>query len=157
GTMLVGGFLGMTSRRLLGDYYAIVTLFFLQAFAAFTNTADPVIRGVDLTGGPNGIANVDPVRFFGYSLKSTKQQYFFLLIVLGRTAAAFYLINLSRTGRAWRAQREDPLAAEAMTIPVNRVKLLAVLVGAGTAGLTGAIFASIWTAAPAGYFSVNIL
>ena len=77
--------------------------------------------------------------------------------MVGLTAAAFYLINMSRTGRAWRAQREDPLAAEAMTIPVNRVKLLAVLVGAGTAGLTGAIFASIWTAAPAGYFSVNIL
>ena len=54
GTMLVAAFLGMTSRRLLGDYYAIVTLFFLQAFAAFTNTADPVIAGNDLTAVRTG-------------------------------------------------------------------------------------------------------
>ena len=36
-----------------------------------------------------------------------------------------YFANKSRTGRAWRASRDDPLAAEVMGIPVNRVKILA--------------------------------
>ncbi len=40
-TGLIGLGLGLTSRRLLGDYFAIVTLFFLQAFLVFTNTANP--------------------------------------------------------------------------------------------------------------------
>src|SRR5919198_2242409 len=60
-TALVGLVLGLSSRRLLGDYLAIVTLFFGQAFVAFTNNANPKIAGVGLTGGPNGIPGVDPL------------------------------------------------------------------------------------------------
>ena len=41
GTALVGLLLGITSRRLLGDYLAIVTLFFGQAFVVFANSANP--------------------------------------------------------------------------------------------------------------------
>jgi branched-chain amino acid transport system permease protein len=154
---LVGLALGASSRRLLGDYYAIVTLFFLQAFSAFTNTANPTVHGVGLTGGPNGIANLDPLNFFGYKLNSTKQYYFFLLIVIAVVATALHFVNQSRTGRAWRALREDPLAAEVLSIPVSRLKLLAVVVGAATAGLCGTIFAATFTAVTAGSFGVSLL
>src|SRR5262249_56526971 len=47
--------------------------------------------------------------------------------------------NHSRTGRAWRSLRDDSLAAEVMSMPVNRLMLLAVAVGAGVAGLAGTI------------------
>src|SRR6266542_2011386 len=47
--------LGIPSRRLLGDYLAIVTLFFGQAFVSFTLAANPTVHGTGLTGGPNGI------------------------------------------------------------------------------------------------------
>lgn len=154
---LAGLILGSASRRLLGDYLAIVTLFFLQAFAAFTNTANPTVHGVGLTGGPNGIANLDPLTFFGYKLNSTKQQYFFLVIVVAVVAAALHFINQSRTGRAFRALREDPLAAEVMSIPVNRLKLLAFVLGAAIAGLCGTIFAASFTAVTAGSFGVPLL
>jgi ABC-type branched-subunit amino acid transport system permease subunit len=154
---VVGLALGATSRRLQGDYYAIVTLFFLQAFAAFTNTANPTVHGVGLTGGPNGIAGLDPLNFFGYTLNSTKQYYFFLLIVVVLVAAALHFINQSRTGRAWRALREDPLAAEVLSVPVNRLKLLAVVIGAATAGLCGTIFAASFTAVTAGSFGVSLV
>lgn len=154
---VVGLALGATSRRLQGDYYAIVTLFFLQAFAAFTNTANPTVHGVGLTGGPNGIANLDPLTFFGYKLNSTKQYYFFLLIVVALVAGALHFINQSRTGRAWRALREDPLAAEVLSVPVNRLKLLAVVIGAATAGLCGTIFAASFTAVTAGSFGVSLV
>jgi len=39
-TALLGLLLGLTSWRLLGDYLAIVTLFFLQAFVIFVNNAN---------------------------------------------------------------------------------------------------------------------
>ena len=51
--------------------------------------------------------------------------------------AALRLLDTSRTGRAWRAVREDPLAAASMTIPVNRVKLMAFAFGAVVAALAG--------------------
>jgi ABC-type branched-subunit amino acid transport system permease subunit len=56
---------------------------------------------------------------------------------------ALHFTAESRTGRAWKALREDPLAAEAMSIPVNRLKLLAFAFGAGVAGLTGMISAAV--------------
>jgi ABC-type branched-subunit amino acid transport system permease subunit len=157
GTAAVGLILGFSSRRLLGDYLAIVTLFFGQAFVAFVNNSNPKVAGEGLTGGPNGIPGVDPLNFFGYKLHSTKQYYFFLLIVFSLAAAGLYFLNNSRTGRAWRALREDPLAAEAMSIPVNRLKILAFMFGAGTAGLIGTIFAAIQTGVVAGNFDVPLL
>ncbi len=95
--------------------------------------------------------------FFGYKLTSTKQLYFFLLIVVTLLATALYFANQSRTGRAWRALREDPLAAEVMSIPVNRLKILAFVFGAAVAGLCGAIYAGIYTAAVSTNFSVSVL
>ena len=152
-TALLGLLLGFTSRRLLGDYLAIVTLFFGQAFVAFVVATD--WRG--LTGGPNGIADIDPLDFFGYELTSRTQQFYLLLIVFVLVVTALYFVSESRTGRAWRALREDPLAAEAMSMPVNRLKILAFVFGAGIAGLAGCIFASILTAVTGGSFDLPIL
>ena len=68
---------------------------------------------------------------------------------------ALYFVSESRTGRAWRALREDPLAAEAMSMPVNRLKILAFVFGAAIAGLAGCIFASILTAVTGGNFDLS--
>jgi branched-chain amino acid transport system permease protein len=156
-TALIGLGLGLTSRRLVGDYFAIVTLFFLQAFLVFTNTANPVIAGVGLTGGSSGIGNLDPLKFFGHALTTVEQQYFFFLGVLCFATAGLYFANRSRTGRAWRALREDPLAAEVMSIPVDRLKRLAIVMGAALAGLCGGIFAAIQTAVTSSNFTLNVL
>jgi ABC-type branched-subunit amino acid transport system permease subunit len=157
GTAAVGLLLGFTSRRLLGDYLAIVTLFFGQAFVVFVNAANPTVRGTGLTGGPNGVADIDPLRFFGYELTTRTQQYFFLLGTLVVVLTALHFLSESRTGRAWRALREDPLAAEAMSIPVNRLKIMAFAIGAAIAGLAGCIFASVLTAVSPGNFGLPIL
>lgn len=154
---LVGLFLGFASRRLLGDYYAIVTLFLLEAFGFFTNVTNPTVDGKGFTGGPNGLPLVDPISVFGYKFTSTKQQFYLLAGVVTLLAAAIYLVNQSRTGRAWRAQREDPLAAEVMSIPVNRLKILAVVFSAAIAGLLGAIWVTIETAATSTDYNVNLL
>jgi branched-chain amino acid transport system permease protein len=156
-TALVGLVLGFTSRRLLGDYLAIVTLFFGQAFVAFTNNANPKVAGKGLTGGSNGIPGVDPINFFGYELHSTKQYLYLLLIVFALAATGLFFLNESRTGRAWRALREDPLAAETMSMPVNRLKLMAFAFGAGTAGLCGTIFAAVQTGTVPGNFDISLL
>ena len=158
---LLGLLLGLPSRRLLGDYLAIVTLCFGQAFVDFVTNANridfPFAGVVDLTGGPNGVANVDPLNFFGIHLRTYTHYFYFSLAVLVLVIAMLHFLNESRTGRAWRALREDPLAAELMSIPVNRLKLLAFAFGAATAGLTGTIFAAVQTGAFPGNFDVALL
>src|SRR5437667_178269 len=67
GTIMLGFLLALTTRRLSGDYLAIVTLFFGQMFVTFT------IQGYhwdwlgfggahDIPGGPTGLTQVDPWR-----------------------------------------------------------------------------------------------
>jgi ABC-type branched-subunit amino acid transport system permease subunit len=63
--------------------------------------------------------------------------------MLTLVAVMLYLAVRSRTGRAWEALREDSLAAELMSMPVNRLKLLAFMFGAGIAGLTGTFQAAL--------------
>ena len=164
-TALLGLLLGLVSWRLLGDYLAIVTLFFLQAFVIFVNNANggpsdwsyPFVGKVDLTGGANGLDQIDPLNFFGYEITTTKQYYFYTLISLALLMIMLYFVNGSRTGRAWRALREDPLAAETMSIPVNRLKLLAFMFGAATAGFSGAIFGAVQSGAFPGDYDVGLL
>jgi len=156
-TALLGLVLGLSSRRLLGDYLAIVTLFFGQAFVVFVNVGNPTIAGKGLTGGPNGIADIDPLDFFGYRLTTRTQQFYLLLLSVVLVLVGLHFLSESRTGRAWRALREDPLAAEMMTIPVKRLKLMAFAFGAGIAGFVGCIFASVLTAVTAGNFDLPLL
>jgi branched-chain amino acid transport system permease protein len=132
----LGLLVGWPSRRLIGDYLAIITLFFGEAFVEFTNNVAP-----KTLGGPNGIVSVDPIRLFGYTFATNQSYYYLLVVVLVVTMGVLRLLDTSRTGRAWRAVREDPLAAASMTIPVNRVKLMAFAFGAAVAALAGTIFA----------------
>jgi ABC-type branched-subunit amino acid transport system permease subunit len=134
---ILGLLVGLPSRRLIGDYLAIVTLFFGEAFVEFTNNVAP-----SKLGGPNGIVGIDPYKAFGHSILTNKGYFYLLLVFLVLTVAVLHLLDTSRTGRAWRAVREDPLAAQMMTIPVNRVKLMAFSFGAVVAALAGTVFAA---------------
>ncbi len=138
GAAVLGLVVGLPSRRLIGDYLAIITLFFGEAFVEFTNNVAPT-----KLGGPNGITGIDPYKLPVVGSLTTNKQYFYLLLaLLVISMAVLHLLDTSRTGRAWRAVREDPLAASMMTIPVNRVKLMAFSFGAVTAALAGTVFAA---------------
>jgi branched-chain amino acid transport system permease protein len=145
-----GFLLGLPSRRLSGDYLAIVTLFFLQLFQTLTLNGDQFFFSLgNVTGGANGILNVDPLDFFGKEIAVQHNGVFavgYYFVALGFFAVVFValrFVNLSRTGRAWRSQREDELAAEVMGMPVNWLKLLSFAFGAAVAALTGVLFASL--------------
>jgi branched-chain amino acid transport system permease protein len=144
-TILLGFALALPSRRLSGDYLAIVMLFFLQIFNNFTTNGYAwnwlgLTGPHDVTGGPTGINNVDRFRVFGRVLSNAPSDYVFVSAAgIAVVAILFHYANRSRTGRAWRALREDPLAAEMMGIPVKWLSLLAVAVGAGVAGFAGSV------------------
>jgi len=158
---VIGFIVGFPSRRLVGDYLAIVTLFFGQAFVVFVNNGDRInfwpFNKTDLTGGANGLDNIDPLKFLGWTVNTTKEYYWFTLGAFVLVMGLLYLISESRTGRAWKALREDPLAAEVMSMPVNRLKLMAFVFGAAIAGLAGAIYGSVQTGAFPGDYDVGLL
>lgn len=155
---LVGYLVALPSKRLVGDYLAIVTLFFLQIFnTALLNGDAGGIEELfgwlgwssDVTGGPNGILNVDPFSFFGHEIVVSRDGVFnveYVYVTLAMFAVVYVLLRLvnhSRTGRAWRSLREDPLAAELMGMPVSSLKLLAFAFGAAVAAVTGTVFAGL--------------
>jgi ABC-type branched-subunit amino acid transport system permease subunit len=160
---LLGLLVALPSRRLVGDYLAIVTLFFGQLFVTvFQNGSKISLLGIgnhswDVTGGPNGIPDIDNWDIGGLKIASLDGYYYTALIIFLIALGVVYLIDQSRTGRAWKSLREDPLAAELMGMPVNRLKLLAFAVGAGIAGLTGTLFAGLNTAVFAADFDVPTL
>ena len=145
---IAGFLLGLPSRRLHGDYLAIVTLFFLQLFQTIATNGDSIF-GHNVTGGAFGIFTVKPLHAFGHNLPVEHGGVFavsYYYVALGFFAliyVALRFVNLSRTGRAWRSLREDPLAAEAMGMPVNMLKLMAFSFGAAIAALTGTLYASL--------------
>ena len=143
-TIVLGFLLALPTRRLSGDYLAIVTLFFGVMFVTFVTQGyrwDWLgFGGIhDITGGPNGLTQVDPWRIFGHELTRVRDYIWVELAGFLIVALVLAFANHSRTGRAWRSLRDDSLAAEVMSMPVNRLMLLAVAVGAGVAGFAGAI------------------
>jgi branched-chain amino acid transport system permease protein len=159
---LVGLLVGLPSWRLSGDYLAIVTLFVYQIFISIaTNGQD--LFGFDLTSGVNGIPNLDPFDLFGREIPVSKLGIFnsnYIYIALGLFLVVFvalHLVNQSRIGRAWRALREDELAAELMGMPTDWLKLLAFAFGAAVAALTGSLFASLKVGVFPETFSLTLL
>ena len=137
GAAVLGLLVGLPSRRLIGDYLAIVTLFFGEAFVEFTNNVAPT-----KLGGPNGIIALDPLHGAHVQIISLTGYFYVLLGLLVLSMIVLHMLDTSRMGRAWRAVREDPLAASAMTVPVNRVKLMAFAFGAMIAAMAGTVFAA---------------
>ena len=130
-----GVIVGLPSVRTRGEYLAIVTL-------AFGEIVPSVIWHLPYwTGGPRGISGVPPLRLGPWVPDSPLHAYavaLALAIVAGLGAAR---LAASRVGRAWAAVRDDDLAAATVGVDVPRAKLLAFAVGAGYAGVAGAIYA----------------
>jgi branched-chain amino acid transport system permease protein len=145
---IIGLLVGLPSRRLAGDYLAIVTLFFFQIFLTVSNNSESIL-GHNVAGGPNGILNVQPLSLFGHELPVSTEGIFnvaYLYVALAFFVVVFValrFVNASRTGRAWRSLREDSLAAELMGMPVNWLKLTAFAMGAGVAALTGTLVTAL--------------
>jgi branched-chain amino acid transport system permease protein len=148
---LTGTLLGLPVLRLRGDYLAIVTLGFAEVVRAVMNNLD---KPINITNGPKGISPIvkpplffQPwLEFFGLEIADSTLYplYFYFLVLL--LALLIILITRrledSRVGRAWKAIREDELAASAMGVPVVRMKLFAFAVGASFASAVGVLFAA---------------
>ena len=134
---LTGFLLGLPLLNLRGDYLAIVTLGFGEIVRILIKS-DLL---TPLTNGPKGVTNVGQPTWFGKVFSDVNYMHFLMLLVLIGLFVAKRLKD-SRTGRAWVAIREDQTVAQATGINTYGSKLLALMLGAAFAGLSGALFAS---------------
>jgi branched-chain amino acid transport system permease protein len=128
--------IGLSTLKLRGDYFAIVTLGLGEITRIVLNNSDKV------TGGPNGIPAIGRPVLFGHTISTPLEQYYLILAIAMITVFAMSRLMASRIGRAWVAIREDEIAAEAMGINTFRLKLLAFVIGSACAGLAGVFFAA---------------
>ena len=145
-----GVMLGAPTLRLRGDYLAIVTLGFGEIVRIFMNNLN---QPINITNGPQGISNIDPIRLGELNLGKTQQilgvevpsvhLYYYLFLILAIVIVVLTIrLQDSRLGRAWMAIREDEIAAKAMGINTRNVKLLAFAMGASFGGVAGAMFSA---------------
>jgi ABC-type branched-subunit amino acid transport system permease subunit len=78
--------------------------------------------------------------------------YFVALAVAGLACLAVMRLTASRIGRAWAAVREDDTSAASLGIDPALLKLVAFGVGAGVAGVAGAVFAQVFGYVEPGQF-----
>ena len=128
--------IGLSTLKLRGDYFAIVTLGLGEITRIVLNNSDSV------TGGPNGISRISRPSLFGHVFSSPLDYYYLILVIAIITVFAMNRLMVSRIGRAWVAIREDEIAAEAMGINTFRLKLLAFVIASAWAGMTGVFFAA---------------
>lgn len=133
---LLGAALGYPARRLSGLYLALITLGFLELVGTI------IEEFPDYTGGIRGLKVPRP-EIFGFSLKSNASLYIFVFVLTVGTVAIGYNIWRSRYGRAFDAVRQSPFAAQALGIPVARVKMIAFSLNAAFAGFAGGLLASV--------------
>jgi branched-chain amino acid transport system permease protein len=138
-TAIAGILIGAPTLRLHGDYLAIVTLGFGEiTYLCLVNLDRPI----NITGGPSGLIGIDPPQFFGYVFERNIEYYYMFLITLGFLLFASIRLRDSRIGWAWRAIREDELAAASMGVNTTVSKLQAFALGATFAGFAGGLLAS---------------
>ncbi|MFQ5557449.1 MAG: branched-chain amino acid ABC transporter permease, partial [Acidimicrobiales bacterium] len=134
GAGLVGGLLSWVAvkRSLDTIFTGIVTLAFSLSYQNF------VIGRRDLTGGENGLqvaAGSDTI------LDDQVAPYYVLLALVAVYLVLYRLLQRSHVGWAFRALRDDEVAAELAGVDVTRYRVYGGLIGSAMLGLAGAIFA----------------
>lgn len=134
GAGLVGGLLSWVavSRSLDTIFTGIVTLAFSLSYESF------VIGKGDLTGGENGLPIAEGADTV---IRRTVAPYYVFLALLVAYLIIYRLIEKSHVGRAFRALKDDEVAAELAGVDVTRYRVYAGLVGSTMLGLAGALFA----------------
>jgi len=116
--------IGYPSLRLTGDYLAITTLGFGEIVRIL------ILNMISVTNGPLGLKGLEEYTNIWWA-------WGWLLVTVVIISS---LVN-SSYGRALKAIREDPIAAKAMGIDVTKHQLMAFIVGAFFAGISGSLYA----------------
>jgi branched-chain amino acid transport system permease protein len=133
--LMAGILVGVPTIRLRRDYISLVTFGFGEAIISVLNNS------ANLTGGAMGLSGIP--------------QYTNFLIVLGSFVICLTIVasyKYSKYGRQCLALRSDELAAKAMGINVNRIKLTTFLLASVMTSYAGVLYGFYTTYVEPGTF-----
>ena len=147
---LFGLFLGLAAARLSGPYLAGTTLVMALAIPSIAVRFETFFSGdiglsVDYGYPPNWLTNL---------IGEISIEEWSLYVALPFAALAlFAVLNLSnsRSGRTWRAVRDNEVSAALAGINIARTKVIAFVCASALAGLAGAIYGFRGLVAPSVY------
>jgi branched-chain amino acid transport system permease protein len=151
GAAVVGAIFGVAAARLRGPYLAGATLMLAVALPSVATRFQSVL------GGDQGLGFFTSVPGF---LGASVSPYRWLAWVSCAAAliTMVLLANLirSRTGRSWRAVRDDEVAAALAGLNVARLQILAFIISAACAGLGGTLLAMWNQSVSPGLYSLTL-
>jgi branched-chain amino acid transport system permease protein len=159
---LFGAVVGPMALRLKGLYLAIVTLgiVFIGQHV--------LLNAPGISGGPQGrtfpAVVIGPFDFSpgqtlelgGLTIDRSGLYYYLGLAILAAATAFVRSLRRTRGGRAMLAVREREAAAALMGVDVGRTKVVAFVVSAALAGLSGALYASYLSFAQPTQWNLNM-
>lgn len=127
--------IALPALRLRGHYLAMATLGFGVILSVF------FVELVGITGGPNGLSGISPIRIFSYTFESDIS-YFYLVwgIAIFMMWAILNLIH-SRIGRAIASVSNSEIGAASLGVDAYVLKVKVFVFSASIAALAGALYA----------------
>lgn len=149
---LAGILAGAAAARLRGPYLAGATL---ALAVGLPTIAD---RFPEFLGAANGLTIIPPTPPTSLGANFALEQWSAWITLLSGLIVYVLLANLvrSRFGRAFRAVRDDEIAAELAGLHVARTQILAFVVSAACAGLAGGLFVAVTQLAAPGAFQLTL-
>ena len=134
---VVAVFVAYFATRLRDIYFAITTLVFSQIFYVI------IFTWTEVTGGENGLTfRQPPLSVLGYGAPFTPVTlHWFVLAVVTTSYLVLRRITQSPFGTVLQAIRENEPRTRAVGYPVERYKIVAVMLSGLFAGLAGVLYA----------------
>jgi branched-chain amino acid transport system permease protein len=151
-TTLVGVLVGAAATRLRGPYLAGATLAFAVGLPALAD------KYTSLFGGENGLVINPPTPPSALGANFPLERWEAWIACACALVVLFVMNNLVRSGvgRAFRAVRDDEIAASLCGLHVGRVQTVAFVVSAACAGLGGGLLAVVLQLAAPGAFALQL-
>jgi branched-chain amino acid transport system permease protein len=135
GSALAAAVLGVVCGRLRGMYLAIVTL-------AFGILVEAMANGLNITGGPSGIAGIPPFSVGGFAFDTDTKMFYLVWALVGVALVLSANLIRSNRGRILRAMHGDQVGARSLGLHVTRAKIAVFVISACMASVAGSLYAS---------------
>jgi branched-chain amino acid transport system permease protein len=151
-TACAGVLVGAVAARLRGPYLAGATLALAVGLPGLVN------RYPDALGGDNGldVPPPTPPTWLGATFPLERWQAWIACLAALLTLIVLANLVSGRVGRAFRAVRDDEVAAELAGLNVARTQIAAFIVSAACAGLAGGSFVVVTSLAAPGAFQLGL-
>jgi branched-chain amino acid transport system permease protein len=142
---VAAGLVGFPALRVKGLMLVIATLAFGEGIRLFFFNFDYQVQKGNVRVGPLGPEGFRQIRFFPEHGWTSGEVMLFVWFFVIAVIAVIWWLDRSRYGAVLRAVGDDELAAQSVGINLTAVKVSAMTVGGGIAGLAGCLYAHYTT------------